>query len=75
MELDIAEAEGGAAQVPKAAADRLGGNVRCAGAVEVAQDVGSALLQSLAQRADLVQGTPELTMVTSSLMRVRPTAA
>src|SRR5215813_12320607 len=51
----LAEPERGAAQVLEAAVDRLGGSVAGAGAVEVGQYVGGALLQCPAQLDELDQ--------------------
>lgn len=45
----VAEPEGGPAEVLEPAVDRLGRAVGCAGPVEVGEHVGGALLQRLAQ--------------------------
>ena len=45
----VAEPEGGAAQVLEPSVDRLGGSIAGAGTVEVGQDVGGTLLQGAAE--------------------------
>ena len=50
---EVAEAEGGAAEVLEAPVDGFGGSVRGAGPVEVGQDVGGATLQGPAEGDDL----------------------
>ena len=53
---EVAEAEGGAAEVFESAVDRFGGSVGGAGPVEVGEHVGGALGEGVAERDDLGQG-------------------
>ena len=52
---EVAEAEGGAAEVFEASVDGFGGAVAGAGPVEVGQHVGGALLEGAAEGGDLGQ--------------------
>ena len=60
---EVAEAEGGAAEVFEAAVDRLGRAVGGAGSVEEREDVDGALFQGASEASDLDErgGTPLLT--------------
>jgi hypothetical protein len=72
----VAEPEGGAAEVFEPSVDGLGGSVRGAGTIEVGQDVCGALFRVRPRMVTSLStaGTPWLTEVISYSMRSRPRA-